>query len=375
MKKYDERKTEELLSNLKADGVEVKDLSKLFCKKIIGVRIKAARGRMSIGIDNLKTLGIYDEVGESKEVKEFKEQNISAGSFRLFNKNVVRDFDNLIANARQMIYRYSMTNDGLTYYMTVENYRDFKEVFNSKYSSKFYEMRNDLIDNLEDYKNLFSIRLKKWLSHTSLSSADINLAMTNYISKFPTAEEIKRNCIMDYYTIAYPVFNEIDIQGVSMDIADDILKDKDQSVIDTFYTLIGSSLENLFDITNKMIGTIEITTTTEENMDLKTSMSSRTKGLFNKTLDNIRNNNYLLKNDKLEKIIYLLSRTFIEKKNKQDENITNGEAVYISETLLAVIYNYAKYLGVDEMLTKDIKSSSYEEEEFELMADIDLSKL
>lgn len=374
MKQFDNKKTEELLSNLTKDGVEVKDLSKLFCKKIIGVRIIARRGKMLTGINDLKTLGL-DTYSKNKYVESFKKDNIYAGAFRLFDKNIISQFDNLLANVRQMIYRYSLTNEGTIYYMTLDDYKDFKKVFEEKYVESFKELKTDLIENLKLYKKNFEKKFTSWLKNTGLDSSEIKLIKQKYLSKFPLKDEIEKNCILDYYTIAYPVFNEVDIEGISGEVATDLLEDQNVSVIETFYSLIGNSLYNLYDITLKMIDTVEISTKDEESQMLKTSMSSRTKGLFKKTIEKIYNTNHLLKNDKIDCILYLLDRTFTDKLNKDGLPITNGEAVNISEKVLAVIYSYSKYLGVDYMLEKTIENSIYDVEEFELFEDIDLLNL
>ena len=131
MKKYDDKKTKEIMKNLSAEGA-VTDISKLLCKNIVGIRLTACRGKISTGID-LMSLGINLE-GTEDEVLDFANNNISAGRFSYFAPEDIKEFDKQIAKARQSMYRHSITNDGSTYYMTIENYKDWREIFKTKYS-------------------------------------------------------------------------------------------------------------------------------------------------------------------------------------------------------------------------------------------------
>jgi len=374
MKVYDAEKTKELLKSLSEEETSVEDLSSILCKKIVGIRLKAARGQMGVSV-NLKSLGISID-SKDKDIEEFMKENMSAGSFSFFNKKDIKKIDSLIGITRQALYRYSIANDGSTYYLTEDNYKEFKKDFHEKYLEKFNELKNDLILNLDISKKSFENKLSKWLALRKLDEDEATLTLKKYLSKFPIKEQIERQFKMYYYTIAFPVFNETNIDGIDSDISKDLLEDKDNTTIETFYNMIANCLVSLFEITSKVIESINVSTIAEEEMPLDLNLASRTKGMLNKTINDLINNNKVLKNEKIGKIVNLLSKTFIDKKSENDERITNGEASEIGETLLASIYSYAKYINVEESLETVISKSEYSIEDLDLMSEIiDLDNL
>ena len=374
MKVYDAEKTKELLKFLSEEETSVEDLSSILCKKIVGIRLKAARGQMGVSV-NLKSLGISID-SKDKDIEEFMKENMSAGSFSFFNKKDIKKIDSLIGITRQALYRYSIANDGSTYYLTEDNYKEFKKDFHEKYLEKFNELKNDLILNLDVSKKSFENKLSKWLALRKLDEDEATLTLKKYLSKFPIKEQIERQFKMYYYTIAFPVFNETNIDGIDSDISKDLLEDKDNTTIETFYNMIANCLVSLFEITSKVIESINVSTIAEEEMPLDLNLASRTKGMLNKTINDLINNNKVLKNEKIGKIVNLLSKTFIDKKSENDERITNGEASEIGETLLASIYSYAKYINVEESLETVISKSEYSIEDLDLMSEIiDLDNL
>lgn len=369
-----EKVTEELLKNIKTDDeFNISDLSKLFCKRVVGVRLSTGRGRMVIKASD-RVLGISKKANATAE--EFRKKSVKAGNFLFFDEKIIKNFDNLFTVIRQAMTRYSISKEGSTYYMTMENYYKFSEYFEKTYLPKFEEQKKSLIANIDDYKSSFKSSLESWLTETVDDDKDRTTLLTYYISKFPTAEEFKTDCNLELLLSAYPIVQEDAFNGVNVEIANKLKNSSDQATIDTLYTMVVNNLAEAYKITEKMISTIDVQTSFDGERLLNLNMGSRTKGLLNQTIELLRNNNYLLKNDTINDIIFLLDRIFIQKKDINDQFLTNNEAVEISEKLLAGIYGYASHLDKIDDFAEQIKGSNYDLETLEILSgEIELSDL
>lgn len=373
MKTYSEETKNELLKNIKTDTFETKDLSKMLSKRIVGVRLVTGRGKMTISASN-KALGI--SVKTSTEAEDFKKKNIRSGAFLLFDDATIRAFDNLFANARQALQRYAISKEGNIYYLTSENYETFEELFNSKYLVAFNEEKEKLIGSLDTAKDSFKKALTSWLTEVIDDDKERTTLINYYVSKFPTKSMMEKDCNLSLMLSAFPIVTEDSLVGIDKTLAAKIAESNESSTIETLASMVSKNLAEAYKITEKMINTIDIETSFDETRLLNLNMGSRTKGLLNQTIDYLKNNNFVLKNDTIGTIIFILERTFIKKQNVYGKDITNAEALAVSESLLAGIYGYATKNELDEELEEVMKTSDYDAESLDIIADdIDLEKL
>lgn len=352
----DEKKTKELLTNING-GIEVKDISKLLCNKVVGVRFTGSRGKMSTTID-VKSLGLSN----FEKIDEFVASNMKSTTLNFFDKDVIRKVDNLLNKVRQSMYRYSSTNDGSIYYMTEGNYTKFAEKFEQNHMKEFEAVKSELIENLSLYKKTFQNNLKIFVDSRGLEKAEANILYKSIFNKFPTKENIKAEFNLKYYIVPFPVFNQDNCIGLPQSIIDKMNQDKDASAVDTFYDMVGNMLKETFDLTYSCMSFVEDNPSLG-NMSMQFNAPSKTKGFINSSIIKLVEDNKVLKNDKIQKAVAILSRTFRNREDNEGNPITNDKALNITEQLLGYIYNYSCYLGIENKLEKSLSDSVYTEEE------------
>lgn len=369
-----EKITEELLKNIKTnDEFNMSDLSQLFCKRVVGVRLSTSRGRMVIKASD-GVLGIKAKT--NVEAENFRKNRIKAGNFLFFDEKIIKEFENLFSIIRQAMTRYAISKEGNTYYMTIENYNKFSEYFEKNYVTKFYGYKESLVKNLDDYKETFKQHLTSWLNETIEDDKNRDILLTYYISKFPTKQEFEKNCNIELMLSSYPIVIDDAFEGVSKEVAQKLKTSADSTTIETLYTMVVNNLGEAYNIVEKMISTIDVESSSDDERILNIKMGSRTKGLLNQTIDLLRNNNYLLKNETIDNIIFLLDRIFIKKMDINGKFLTNNSAVELSEKLLAGIYKYAAHLEREDEFAELVKDSDYDFETLSFLAEeVDLEKL
>lgn len=354
---YDITKTEELIKNIGED-LKVKDISKLLCKNIIGVRLNGRRGRMCTAI-NVKVLGLTNY---SKEVEAFLSSNVRNTVINFFDKDVIKKFDNIINKSRQSLYKYSLTNDGSIYYMTEGNFLEFKTKFESTHLQEFKELREDLIKNLANYKKTFKEDLKKFMDTRDLDTKEADMIFKSIFNRFPSKEMLERDCGLDYYVIPFPVYNADDAAGLNAEILKKLDSDKDASAVEVFYNMVGGSLKQTFDLVYKCMEFVDDNSKAAD-LPMTFEVPSKTKGFINNTILKLAEDNKVMKNDNLMKILSVISQVFRDKTDKEGKSITNASATEIAEQLLGIIYSYSVYLGIDNLLTETVLLTEYTEEE------------
>ena len=366
---HNEKITEELMSNIKASGTTSKDLSKLFCKRLVGVRLSSSRGRMQV-VASDTALGIKTKASTTT-ASTFKKKNIKSGAFLLFNEDVIKSFDNLYSIIRQTMTRYSISKEGSMYYMTTENFTKFKKIFDEKYVPSFNEAKESLVSNLDTYRKSFEDSLGEWLKEVIEDETTRDRLSTYYISKFPTSEEIQRDCNLQLLLSAYPIVENSTLTGVDYQLVDEIVKSSNESSIDTLYQMTLGNLEEAFKVIEKVSDSIDIVTSFDADRVLNLNMGSRTKGLLNSTIEYIENNNYVLQNDFLGALVDVIKRTFVNQKTKDGRDITNEEAVNTCENLMGIIYGYANHIEMQDEFEEDVlKSSKFDADTLELLSSL-----
>lgn len=368
---YNVKKTEELLENIDG-GIKIKDISKLLCKQIIGVRFNGKRGRMSTAID-IKYLGLIN--CDKTTVDEFVSSNIRNTVVYFFEKDVIRKFDNIINKVRQSMYRYSSTNDGSIYYMTEGNFLKFKEKFEETHLKEFETLKEDLIKNLPTYKNNFKNDLKEFIDSRGLAKKEADILYKSISNRFPTKEMIETDCSLDYYIIPFPVYDKKNLKGLNPEILDKLEEDKDTSAVETFYDMVGSSLKQTFELVYKCMEFID-NSATSGSLPMTFDIPSKTKGYLNSQILKLVEDNKVLRNENLRKIISIISRTFRDKENNAGNPVTNTEAMNIAEQLLGIIYNYSIYLEIENKFSETILMTEYTEEDLKTIGEIsDIDKI
>lgn len=362
---YDETKTAELLKNLgEGSTIEVKDLSKILCKKVVGVRLNGRRGKMSTTV-NIKSLGL----NEYDKIDAFVTSKMKKSVISFFDKEVIASLENVINKVRQSMYNASSSSDGTVYYMTEENFIKFKKNFDEKYSLEYDKIKNEIIANLATYKSSFESELKTFVTSRGLDSSEADILYRSILSKFPTEEQMKNDCTLDYYVIAFPVFNEENISGIDSSIADKMKIDKDSSAVEVFYDMVGNNLKDAFELVYKCMECIDDTPSMQA-MTMNFAPASKTRGFINSKIMKLVDDNKVLKNDTLRKVISITSRTFREYHDNAGNPVTNKMAQETCEQLLGIIYGYAQYLGLEEKLSLLVSSTEYDEDDLSTIGEV-----
>lgn len=363
---YNEAKTAELLKNLGESGatVEIKDLSKILCKKVVGVRLNGRRGKMSTTV-SIKSLGLNDY----DKIDTFVNSKMKKSVISFFDKKVIAEFDNVINKVRQALYNASSSSDGTIYYMTEDNFSKFKKNFDEKYDVEYHKIKEALIANLASYKASFETELKTFVNSRGLDSSEADILYRSILSKFPTEEQMKNDCSLDYYVIAFPVFNEENISGINSEIALKMKEDKDNSAVEVFYDMVGNNLKDAFELVYKCMECVD-TTASMQSMKMVFNPAPKTKGFIYSKMSKLLDDNRVLKNDNLSKIVEVTERTFKHFEDNTGNPVTNQKAQETCEQLLGVIYGYAKYLGLEEKITPIIATSEYDEDDLVTIGEV-----
>ena len=273
--------------------------------------------------------------------------------------------------------RYSISKEGSPYYMTSENYMKFKDTFENAYIPKFNTKKENLLASLDTHKKAFKDSLTTWLEEVVEDPKEQKNLLTHYVSKFPTTIEIEKDCQISLLLSAFPVVQESTLTGVPSALVKEIESSSEETSVDTLYQMILSNLEEAFKVIEKAVESIDVVTEFDEDRVLNIKMGSRTKGLLNQTIDYLENNNFVLMNDFISSVVFLMKRTFIQQINVSGKPITNAEALGISENLLALIYGYAKHIEMEDEFENDVlRNSDYDAETLEVISDmLDITKL
>ncbi len=362
---YDKTKTAELLKNLgDEETVEVKDLSKILSKKVVGVRLNGRRGKMATTV-GIKDLGLNDY----DKIDDFVQSKMNKTVINFFDKSIIAKFENVINKVRQLMYNSASSSDGVIYYMTEKNFLDFKKSFDEKYKIEYDKLKDVLISELPAHKASFQSDLKTFVESRGIDETEAQVLYKSILSKFPTEEQIRNDCNIDYYVIAFPVFDEKNISGINSIVADKIRTDKDNSAVEVFYDMVGNNIKDAFEVVYKCLDCIDDTPSLQ-GKTMEFTPPSKTRGFINCKILKLIDDNKVLKNDTLGKAIKITSRTFREYLDKDGNAVTNKQAQETSEQLLGILYNYAKYLGLEEKILPIINTTDYSEDDLSIIGDV-----
>lgn len=322
---YNEKKTKELIEEIKATGqiTGAADLSSFMRKS--GVLVKESIGRKRSHIEvSPKMYGVnLSEKGQTTQVffKEYMRQGRMT--------YIPESYDRLLTNAENAI-RIARRRACIGYdekFMTMETFRDF--------SKKFEQARTDYLKLRDQIVQEWDILIARFKSHLNDSLRDLNsldreIIETSVLSRVPTKEEYGNSFYMQLKVDPFPVMENLDM--FEPEIRSQIEANSQDDAISTMYQVLGNALNDAFDQTSRFL----------KSMDQSEKISTRSIDAMKSAAKRIRQKN-ILGNAQLTKVADDLEE--LGRKHSVDEKAE------LCEVLLAEIYAYAVELEIENTIS------------------------
>lgn len=340
---FDEAKTQELIANLKRDGVVVRieDLDKYIRTQGLIVKVHIGRKRNFVKV-NPKLFGI-DLKNTSKETVNFFKQHIKMGKLSFIPDIEDKDLQNIESAVRMEKTRSSIGYDDS--FMTLPVYNEFVKFFEEK-KKEYFNKRDDILSRWELLIDDFKRNLIAMLDE--FNSVDKEELYRHILAKIPTKQEYADSFYMTITAKAFPVAENLDM--FSDDIQAQIKEGLNQETVATLYEVIGNALNDAFQNVNKAI------LSAKKNG----KVAPKTLGAVNDAIKRVGQKN-IFHNDKIEEI-----RKEMANMVKVSHDVDT--LLEITETILAKIYGYACELDIESHIK--LTESAYSEVELKAIFDM-----
>jgi len=335
--KFNEDKTNELLAGLKAEGliVGVEDLGNYIRKQGLIVKEHIGRKRNYVEISP-KVFGV-DVNQKGDELKEFFKEHLQMGKIKFIPDSDEKKLINIEASIRMSRRRACIGYEDS--FMPLETYKEFVKEVESK-KKEYFEVRDSIVSRWDLLMKRFKEIL--WISLNELNSVDKEIVFNAICEKLPSKEDYANSFYITLSVKAFPVMDNLDMFDES--IQSQIKEGLNQDTVATLYEIIGSTLNDAFENINKVLA----------NIEKNRKLANKTLGAIKKTAERIAQKN-IFNNPKVD----LIKNNILEMV-RQSHDI--DEMAEIGENTLAVIYGYAKELGIESQITS-ISSSTLTIEE------------
>lgn len=320
------------------EGMQVENIPEVLSKSILEVRLKTGKGAFKTSVSsNYLAIKV-----KSDESKEFMKNHFDPASFYFFPREVETRLNNISGKTRRMLERKSIANGIHGSYINKDSYEEIVEESN-KSRDDFFAERQKLLDNHSMYLTSFKKDVDKVLEE--IGTEDRETVLKILVSKFPTKEEITRNFYFELISKPYSIFSEELKEVYGEKLYNDTKEGHKQDAIDTFYSIVGNTLNNLFE---KVASSLD--TFSKNN-----SIPNKTKGGITNALSLAERDNKIVKSDKVSMFIDIIKRTIVNGCSlKTDDGslkpITDGELEETAELILANIYGYSNYIGIQNQI-------------------------
>lgn len=338
--RFDKKKTEELLKELKAKGlvVGVEDLGHYIRKK--GVIVKEHIGRKRNYIEISPKLFGVDVNQKAEELKEFFKEHIQMGKLKFIPDSDEKKLINIESSVRMQRRRMSIGYEDS--FMPIETYKEFLKEFEEK-KKEYFSVRDGILSRWDVLLNRFKEILK--VSLDELNAVDKDVIFKTICSKLPTKAEYANSFYMELSVKAFPVVDNLDMFDESLQ--KQIKEGLNEDTIATLYEILGNTLDDAFENVSKVL----------EGIQKNRKVPNKTMGAIKKTAERIAQKN-IFHNIRIDQI-----------KNSILEMIQHSNDIEVAaeycENILAEIYGYAKELGIDSLI-KTQDSPLTEEELLEI---------
>lgn len=335
--KFNDKKTNELLENLKEGGqiVGLEDLAHYIRKQGLIVKEHIGRKRNYVEI-NPKVFGVdVNEKGD--ELKEFFKQHLQMGKLNFIPKEDEKKLVNIESSLRMQRRRACIGYDDS--FMTLDSYEAFKKEFDEK-KKEYFQVRDSILTRWDVLMNRFKEIL--WISLEQLNAIDKSSLFKTIMAKVPSKDDYKNSFYMELSLKAFPVTENLDM--FRDDIKDQIQDGLNADTVGTLYEIIGNTLDDAFENVSKVL----------EGIGEHGKVANKTLGAVKKTAERIAQKN-IFNNPKIDEI-----KTDILEMTRQGSDV-DAIAEY-GENILAEIYGYAHELGIDSCIKSLYKSPLSAEE-------------
>lgn len=352
MKRYDEQKTMELINSLKDNEVNViEQLPAFLNKTLLEVTLSAGKGTIKTA-NTVKALGLNIKEKDT-EIQGFVEDYIDAGKIYFFPKSYERKLESLVARIRRQIERKSVAVGIHGYFVTQDDYLSIKKDF-LEAKKEYFAVRDEMLDSYDYLRNIFEKKIRR--SFSEFNAVDKEILIQDLLSQFPEKNAFANRFYMELTVRPYPVMTD-SVEGFAEEVVEDMKQSNTFNAIDTFYQMIGKVLSNLYEKTNAVL----------EAINQGKSIANKTMAALKKAIEDSRNANSILKNDRITEIIDIVETVLVKELNPyfsiQVTIDDEDEKKEIIEVILANIYGYAKYLDIPEMI--NLENSVLSEKELE----------
>jgi len=353
---FDEEKTKELVDGLREKSKDssvivvnsVDTIVKALQGNIIGVKIRSGMGRCSTSIPKECSGEFYKKSEETKAfVKDFMEDD----RIFFFSKDIMKRTKKIVSRVKTYLERNALSKNDDSYMINKSQYEIVKKSFESAKEDYEGEM-NYILHNYDRLYDEFKKSSKK--AFEDLQVEDKMVAIQSVWEKFPTKEQIKRSFYIEMIVMPYPVLGDIE-KAFSGEVLDDTKEGYTFTAIETFYGIVGSILNNLFQKVSSF----------QNKLSEGGTIPSRTKGAVNSAIIAAINDNSVVKNDKINKLIEIIRKALVNgysiNSGDEIEAISDSELEEVCEYVLSQAYGYATYLGIEEQI--DISKCDYTEDD------------
>ncbi|TCJ98246.1 UNVERIFIED_ORG: hypothetical protein BDK47_11832 [Anoxybacillus amylolyticus] len=331
---FNEEQTNELLSNLKKEGliVGLEDLAKYLRQK--GLIVKEHVGRKRNYIELTPQLFGVD-FHRSETLKQFFSEHLKMGKIQFIPDSDEKKLKSIESSLRMARKRASIGYDHS--YMTIDAYNEFLLTFEEK-KQKYFEARDLILAKWESLVSNFKKVLRSTLEE--LGALDREELFAMICAKLPTKEEYKESFYMTLTVKAFPVAENLEMFDEK--IRREIEKGMQGEALRVMYEIVGNALNDAFLCISNMMKSVH-----EHG-----SIQNKTVSGLRTTAKRLAEKN-LFHNDKIDSI----RESMVQLSHEKNSDVLLSEG----ECLLAFIYGYAQELGVDRLL--DIEQSPLSKQE------------
>jgi hypothetical protein len=322
---FNSDKTNELIEDLKSQGmiVGIEDLGGYLRKQ--GLIVKEHIGRKRNYVEVSPKLFGVDVSQKGDDVKEFMKEHIKMGKLCFIPDSYEKKLSNLDASIR-MARRRSCIGYEETF-MPLEVYKQFTKEFEAS-KKEYFEIRDSIVASWDNLLLRFKQILK--ISLDELNTIDKESIFTTIVAKLPSKQDYADSFYMTLSAKAFPVTENLEMFDES--IQDQIRDGLNQETITTLYEIIGNALNDAFENVSKILQTLR----------KNAKVANKTLGALKKSAERVGKKN-IFHNPKIEEIRAEILNVLWSSKDK-DMMWEKGE------NLLAIIYGYAKELGIEEII-------------------------
>lgn len=236
---FNEGKTNELLENIKGEGIDVgvENIAQYIKTQGVVVKVHIGGGRKEFNISS-KIYGV-NEANLGEEAKEFMQKHVKKGKVSFLPDHYEGKLKKIDARLRKKKRELAIGYEDS--FMTIPIFKEFKEYF-EECAVEYMELRDEILGEYEGlvkrFKEITEISLKE------LNSLDREMEYSRIMSCIPGKEYYKNSFYINLNVRAFPIMENMD--AFDNEIREQIADGLQEDTINVLYEGIGRTLSDAF---------------------------------------------------------------------------------------------------------------------------------